>query len=246
MFTITFVAKSLKGFGWNNVGPASQTVAQHYFIIDPMYRVIRVVAFWRRKSVRANTGQSPNSVSMLGQRRIRLTCIEPAMGCDAGPTLNRYWVGTLCCMDVAQQTQNFVLPLYNVGPASSMLVHKCYTNVLYSLSWPAPAMVMEGIVLHVEDILVSLVLSIIISWTFWILAHEEDQYTVMFTKYLTIFFSNALKQTKAGPRNSGTPFLVSHKLIHQFPACWCQTPPHLNIYPFPFKGPVSGIHHWRH
>ena len=49
MFTIIFVAKSLKGFGWNNVGPVSQTVAQHYFIIDPMYRVIRVVAFRRRK-----------------------------------------------------------------------------------------------------------------------------------------------------------------------------------------------------
>ena len=38
-------------------------------------------------------GQSPNSVSMLGQRRIRVTCIEPAMGFDSGPTLNRYWVG---------------------------------------------------------------------------------------------------------------------------------------------------------
>ena len=43
-------------------------------------------------------GQSLNSVSMLGQRRIRLTGTEPAMGCDAGPTLNRYCVGgpTLC------------------------------------------------------------------------------------------------------------------------------------------------------
>ena len=27
IFTIIFVVKSLKGFGWNNVGPASQTVA---------------------------------------------------------------------------------------------------------------------------------------------------------------------------------------------------------------------------
>ena len=49
-------------------------------------------------AVRANTGQSHNSVSMLGQRRIRLTGIKPAIGCDAGSTLNRYWVGrpTLC------------------------------------------------------------------------------------------------------------------------------------------------------
>ena len=44
-------------------------------------------------------------------------------------------------------------------------------------SWPAPAMVVEGIGLHVENILVSLVLSLIISWTFRILN------TVMFTKY---------------------------------------------------------------
>ena len=28
--TIIFMVKSLKGFGWNNVSPASQTVAQHY------------------------------------------------------------------------------------------------------------------------------------------------------------------------------------------------------------------------
>ena len=42
---IIFVVKSLKGFGWKNVGSASQTVAQHYFTIGPMYHVIRVVAF---------------------------------------------------------------------------------------------------------------------------------------------------------------------------------------------------------
>ena len=33
-----FVVRSLKGFGWNSVGPASQTVAQHYFTVGPMYR----------------------------------------------------------------------------------------------------------------------------------------------------------------------------------------------------------------
>ena len=41
--------------------------------------------------------------------------------------------------------------------------------------WPASAMMVEEIGLHVKDILVSLVLSLIISWTFRILAHEEDQ-----------------------------------------------------------------------
>ena len=52
-------------------------------------------------------------------------------------------------------------------------------------------MVVEGI--HVEDTCifepVSLVLSLIISWTFRILAHEEDQYTVFFS----LQHSNRLK-----------------------------------------------------
>ena len=40
IFAIIFVVNSLKGFGWNNVGPASQTLAQHYISIGPMHRVI--------------------------------------------------------------------------------------------------------------------------------------------------------------------------------------------------------------
>ena len=49
IFTILFVVnmvKSLRGFGWNNVGPASQTVVQHYISIGPMYGVIWCL--WRR------------------------------------------------------------------------------------------------------------------------------------------------------------------------------------------------------
>ena len=46
IFTIIFVVKILKGFGWNNVGPASQTVAQHYISIGPICCVIW--CFWRR------------------------------------------------------------------------------------------------------------------------------------------------------------------------------------------------------
>ena len=38
-------------------------------------------------------------------------------------------------------------------------------------------MVVEEIGLHVEDLIVYFVLSIIISWTFRILAHEENQYS---------------------------------------------------------------------
>ena len=189
MFTIIFVAKSLKRVDWNNVGPALQTVAQHYLIIDPMYRVIRVVAFQGGKchpyGSQSRHGQSLNSVSMVGQRRIRLTGIEPAMGCDAGLTMNRYWVGALlhgCCPANTKHCITFVQRRPNVLDVGPPL-YKCYTNVLCLLGWPAPAMVVEGIGLHVEDILVSLVLSIVLSWTFRILAHEDDQYTVMFTKY---------------------------------------------------------------
>ena len=131
-----------------------QTVAQHYFIIDKMYSVYpgggllgdKVSPVWQSEQTRDNH-------PMLGQRRIRLTAIKTAMSCEADPTLNRYWVGTLCCMDVAQQTQNIVLTLYSVGPP----LYKCYTNVLCLLGWPAPSMVVEGIGLHVE-VLVSLVL----------------------------------------------------------------------------------------
>ena len=60
-------------------------------------------------------------------------------------------------------------------------------------------MVVEGIGLHVEDILVSLVLSINISWTFRILAHEDNQYSYVY-KILGHFLSKALKETESGPQ----------------------------------------------
>ena len=93
----------------------------------------------------------PGDRSVLGQRRRQLTGIQPAMGCKAGPTLNQNLVGR---------------------PTSSLRV--------LNEHWPSPPMVVEGI--HVEDIfeLVSLVLSLIISWTFMILAHEDDQYSDFF------------------------------------------------------------------
>ena len=74
-------------------------------------------------------------------------------------------------------------------------------------------MVVEGIGLHVEDILVSLVLSIIISWTFGILTHEENQYSYVYKILGQLFLSKALKQTKAGPRSSETLFPVNYQFI---------------------------------
>ena len=44
IFTIIFVVMSSQSFGWNNVGPASQTVAHRYFTIGPMYCVISAMA----------------------------------------------------------------------------------------------------------------------------------------------------------------------------------------------------------
>ena len=49
-----------------------------------------------------------------------------------------------------------------------------------------------------------MVLSLIVSWTFKILAHEEDQYSYVY-KILIRFFC---LQPKAGSRSSGSPFLV--------------------------------------
>ena len=66
------MVKSLNGFGSSNAGQTSQTAAQHYSTIGPMYRVTGVVDFRGIKrhpySSQSNTGQSPNSVPMVGQR----------------------------------------------------------------------------------------------------------------------------------------------------------------------------------
>ena len=62
-----------------------------------------------------------------------------------------------------------------------------YTDLVLRGYWPALAMVVEGIGLHVEDLLVSLVFSLNISWTFRILAHEEDQYSYVYKILSHIF-----------------------------------------------------------
>ena len=41
---IKYSDQTVKGFDWNNIGQASQTVAQLYISIGPMYRVIW--CFW--------------------------------------------------------------------------------------------------------------------------------------------------------------------------------------------------------
>ena len=81
-------------------------------------------------AVRAHTGQTPNSVSMLVQ----------------------HWTGIV---------------LVGLHCVYEVLRIDTYTDL--------SAMVVEGIGLHVE-----VVLSIIISWTFRIQAHEENQYSYVY------------------------------------------------------------------
>ena len=49
--------KSSKGFGGNDVGPASQNVAQHYRTIGPMYLLSGWWPFWRRATKVSPTWQ---------------------------------------------------------------------------------------------------------------------------------------------------------------------------------------------
>ena len=186
-------------------------VAQHYFTIGPMYCVFWVVAFrgdkaspvWQSEQTRDNHpilfrcwASVEDFGSILEQHWVNIMCLlMPNMGSEAGLALNGIgWVGYTSCLR---------------GTYRRVCTDACNDLVLHGC-WPAPAMVVEGICLHIEDIIfVLLVLSLLIpwTWTFRILAHEEDQYSYVY-KILSQFLCKAPTQTKAGPRSSGTPFLI--------------------------------------
>ena len=104
----------LKSFDWNNVGPASQTVTQHYISFGPIYVLSEWWPFWRRgvkchqhsNELPANTGQLPNVVSMLGQRRRLRVNIETAY-------LGEYHALANVLAQSIQQTHCWI----SVGPA---------------------------------------------------------------------------------------------------------------------------------
>ena len=127
IFTIIFVVKSLKGFSWNNNGPASQTVAQHYFTIGPMYRVARVVAFRGIK-------RHPILFQCWASVEFDWTA------------LNQHWAATLA--------QHWT----GIGWVGLDCVYQVHRIDVYT---DLSAVVVEEIGLHVEDVLVSLALSII-------------------------------------------------------------------------------------
>ena len=92
LFTIIF--HDLVGiwcFGWDNVGPAEQTVAHHCIGTGPMYPCYLHGS--GLSGVKASPALLCGSLQTRGGLR-QFVAIEPAMGCDAGPTLNRdWWVG---------------------------------------------------------------------------------------------------------------------------------------------------------
>ena len=82
------MVKILKSFGWNNVDPSVADSGPTLFhdranvSCYPAYQGIK-----RQYGSQFKHVQSPNSVSILGQRRIQLTGIEPEMGCEIEPVL---------------------------------------------------------------------------------------------------------------------------------------------------------------
>ena len=121
-----------------------------------MYRVARVVAF-------SGIKRHPMEISMVTRMAVRA---------NTGQSLS------FVSMQGQRRKRLTVEPATgcDAGPALNRYwVHRieAYTDL-------SAVVVVEGIGLHVEDILVSLVLSIIISWTFRILAHEENQYSYVY------------------------------------------------------------------
>ena len=76
------------------------------------------------------------------------------------------------------------------------------------------ALVVEGIGLHVEDIPVSLVLSIIISWTFRTMAHEENQYSYIYKIIGNFFCLKHSNRLKPGLRVSS--YFLNSPFRHDF------------------------------
>ena len=62
---------------WAGVKDCETTLKQHWVNVTCLRKIY----------------SRPSDVLVLGQRRRRLTNIESAMSCDAGPTLNRNLVG---------------------------------------------------------------------------------------------------------------------------------------------------------
>ena len=169
-------------------------VSQHYISIGPMYCVMWVVDFLSTRgesvtciAVQANTRQSPNAVSMLGQRWRRCANIE---------TILVYWgaaarssVGPASWTIRRHRASNGLRHWPNIEPKlGEWPIHRVYRRDTCSTThwqalndcWSAPAILAGWF--NVEDIyfILSPWFSLIISWTFWPMQKTN---TVMFIKY---------------------------------------------------------------
>ena len=158
----------------------------------------------RWPSITSALGQSIvlYGVLVLGHCRRRLTGIDPAMGCDAGS-----WVKRNCVRRPTSSVRGTSLAIIECMLASTGDGGGRNTHWRYILTC-----LLGSFINYIRDFTIEQYL--IISWTFRVLAHEEDQYTVMFRKYKANSLSIALKQTKAGPRSLGAPVLVCNNFLH--------------------------------
>ena len=158
IFTIIFVIKSLNGFGLNNVGSASQTVAQHYINIGLMYHVIW--CFGRRdvkvSPVLSSSQKTRYSHPMLFQWWASVEV--------CGSTLKQHWLNVTCLRKVYNRPGDILVfgqrrrQLTGIEPAMGCNARWVDLHPLYEVfrrqilneCWPAPAMVVKGI--HIKDI----------------------------------------------------------------------------------------------
>ena len=156
---IIFVVKNSKGFVEIMLALRRSGGPTLFHINGPMYRVIRVVVFRGIK-----------------RHLYAATLVQHWAGIG--------WVGLHCMYDV-HRIDAYTDLLVNGTVRSEVKETRGSTfhwQILHGC-WPAPAMVMEGIGLHVEIYLSPM----IISWTFRILPHEENQYSYVY-KILGRFF----------------------------------------------------------
>ena len=126
------------GFVWDNVGPASQTVALHYISIGAMYVLSRKWPFWRRVKKASpallcgSTPPPPHKTrdieSMLGQ--------WPGVY-DVGPTLTQHWLNASCLLGQPTRDHHPMLFQFwtSVEGCSSTLKHHSVNGMCLLMFW---------------------------------------------------------------------------------------------------------------
>ena len=117
--TIIFVVKSLRGFGWNNVGqlrrwwPSITSALGQCIVLSGVSSEgcgSTLIQHWLNATCLRKVYNRPGDSLVLGQRPRQFTGIDLAMGCNAGHTLNRNLVG---------------MPTSSVGGTCRQVLNKC-------------------------------------------------------------------------------------------------------------------------